>query len=316
MSAGILSQISFAKETTWGNAVTPNKSVAIRPTGGIQIKENINMIPAIKGQLQKNYDAIKGKVSYAGGLTMDAFADYVGYFILSALGTDTPATHSGETIVYDHVFTESNPKPSLTIEQAIAENTRRFAGVISSGFKITGKVGEMVEFLANVMAKTQATSTQVTGAFSTVPAFNHAQVQVKIGGSVIGEVEEFELEYKNGLDFIYALGNVEPAFASIAGGSELSGKIQLYLDSTTIAEMTNYINKTTRSLELIITGIAIGNAANYVLDITVPKAVYTAGETKITEAHNLLEIDFNGLYDTATSKLLGVTLTNLLATLN
>ncbi len=313
MSAGIQSQISFKKESTWGSAVTPDKSVPVRPTGGIAIKNNINMIPAIKGQLQRNYDAIKGKVSYEGDFTMDAFADYIGYFLLSALGTDTPALHSGETVVYDHVFTETTPKLSLTIEQAITENTRRFAGCIASGFKITGKVGEMLEFMAPILAKTQATATEVTGAFSTVPAFNHAQLQVKIGGSVIGEVESFELEYKNGLEMVYALGNVEPSFNSIKSGSEISGKIELYLDTTALTRLTNYINKTNEAVELIATGNAIGTAANYVLDILVPKAVYTAADTKITDAHNLLTIEFNGLYDTSTNKLLAVTLTNLLS---
>src|SRR5919202_1183988 len=175
MSAGIKSQISFAKESTWGTPVTPNKSIAVRPTGGIVIKENIQMLPAIKGQLQKYYDAIKGKTEYTGDFTFDFFADYVCYFILSAMGTDTPATHSGESIVYDHVFTESASKPSLTIEQAISEAVYRFAGCIATGFKIEGKVGEPLMFTPSLAAKTQATATQLSGAFSTVPAFNFAQ---------------------------------------------------------------------------------------------------------------------------------------------
>jgi len=144
MSAGVLSQISFAKESTWGTPVTPTKSLAVRPTGGMAVKNNIQLIQAIKAQLPKNYDAIKGKVSYEGDFTFDVFADYLGYFLLSALGTDTPTLHSGETIVYDHVFTENATKPSLTIEQAISENCRRFAGAICSSLKISGKVGEMI----------------------------------------------------------------------------------------------------------------------------------------------------------------------------
>ena len=313
MSAGIQSVISLAKESTWGTAVTPTKSIAVRPTGGIQIKTGMTIVPAVKGLLQKHYKAIKGKTSYDGDFTFDCFADYVGYFLLSALGTDTPATHSGETIVYDHVYTETNPKPSLTIEQSIAENCRRFAGYIVSGFKISAKVGEMIEFTPTGMAKTQATSTQITAAFSTVEPFNHAQAIVKIGGSTIGEVESFELDYKNGLDYVYALGNVEPAFASISGGSEVTGKVELYLDATALTRLTNYLANTNEALELVITGGAIGSAAAYVLDITIPKAVYTAVESKVTDAHNMLSISFEGIYDTATSKMIGVTLTNLLA---
>lgn len=311
MSAGVQSAISFKKESTWGTAVVPDKSIAVRPTGGIDIKEDIQMIPAIRGGLQKNYDAIKGKVGYEGAYTFDAFADYLGYFLLSAFGSDSVATPGGETIVYSHTFSEIAAKPSMTIEQAISEHVRRYAGAIVDQLKITSKTGEKLMVEAGFKAKTQATATAITPAFTIVPSFDHTQVIVKIGGSTIGEVESFELEYKNGISMVHALGNAEPSYAAIEGGSEVSGKMDLYLDSTTLTEMSNYVNKTTRSLELIATGSAIGNASNYVLDLLIPKAVYTAAESKITDNHNLLSISFNGYYDTATSKLISAVLTNL-----
>jgi hypothetical protein len=316
MSVGLLAAISYKKETTWGTAVVPDKSVTVRPTGGMTIKENIALIPGVRGQLQKNLTAIKGKVTYEGNFTLDAFADHIAYLWLSAMGTDTPATHAGETIVYDHVFTETNPKPSLTIEQAQAEAVYRFAGSIVSQLKVTGKSGEMIAVEPTFMAKTQATATAITPSFSTVPAFDHSQTVVKIGGSAIGEVESFELTYKNGLEMVHALGSVEPSYASISGGSEVSGKIEVYLDTTTNTRLTNYVAGTAESIEIICTGAAtIGTGAHYVLDITIPKAFYTAVTAPITNSHNLLTIEFNGVYDTATSKLLGVTVTNLTATL-
>jgi len=311
MSAGIQSVISFKKEVTFGTPVVPDKSMPVRATGGIDAKKNVQMIPAIKGQLQKNYDAILGKSAYEGELTFDAFEDYLGHFLLSALGTDTPAVHAGETIVYDHVFTETSPKQSFTIEQAQSENVRRFAGSIVKELKLSGKTGEMLEVIASVIAKGQAPATAITPAFSTIPAFNFAQLQVKIGGSIVGEVESIDLDYKNGAEMVYALGSNDPSFAGISGGSEVSGKISMYLDATALARLTNYLAKTTEAIELIATGAAIGSAAAYVLDVVIPKAVYTTATTKITDQHNLLEIEFNGIYDTSTGKLLGVTLTNL-----
>jgi len=315
MSAGVLSQISFKKETDWGTAVVPDKSIAVRPTGGLTAKENIQQIQAIKGQLQKNYDAIKGKVAYEGSFTMDSFADYIGYFLLSALGTDTPNLHSSETIVYDHVFTETLPKPSLTIEQAQGESVYRYAGCIASGFKIIGKAGEMLEFQTDLQAKGLATATEISPAFTTVPAFNHAQLAVKIGGVPLIEVENFEINYKNGLEMVHAVGSVDPVYNSIKGGSEVTGKIEMYLDTTTLNRLVAYLAKTNESIELIATGTdTIGVGAHYALDILIPKSVYTTADTKITDDHNLLSIEFAGIYDTVTSKLLAVTLTNLLAT--
>jgi hypothetical protein len=315
VSAGIGSAISFAKESTWGVAVTPTKSLQVRPTGSLDVKENIQLIPGIRSGLNKNYNAIKGKVEYSGDLTFDAFGDYLGHFMLSAFGVDTPALHSGETIVYDHVFTEAATKPSLTIETSIGENCRRFAGSIVKQLKFSGKTGEMVEVVASILAKTQASSTAITPAFTTIPAFNHTQVAVKIGGSTLTEVEDFELNYNNNQEFVYALGSSDPSF-NAANGSEVNGKLTLYLDSTTITQFTNYLNNTQTSLEIICTGTTIGSAANYVLDLLIPKASFITAVTKITDKHNMLEISYDSIYDTVTSALIKPTLTNLLATIS
>ncbi len=215
-------------------------------------------------------------------------------------------------MVYDHVFTEGSAKPSLTIEQAIGENCRRYAGTICNSLKITGKVGEPIEVVAGVKTKTQASSTQITGAFSTVPAFNFSQAQVKIGGSVIAEVENFELQYKNGVEMVYALGSTDPSYNAIQGGSEAHVKMDMFLDATALTRFTNYLANTKEALEIILTGVSIGTAANYVLDILIPRANYTAAETKITDQHNLLTIEAEGIYDTTTSQLIKATLTNLL----
>jgi len=233
------------------------------------------------------------------------------------MGTDTPAAHAGETIVYDHVFTESSPKVSLTIEQSQGENCRRFAGAIASQLKFTGKIGDMVTCVASFMAKSQATSTAITPAFSTLEAFNWAELSVKIGGSVVGEVQDFELTYQNGLSLIHAInGSVDPAYAAISGGSEVTGKISLFLDATSLTELTDYIAHTNRSLEIIATGVtAIGSTSHNVLDISLPVVSYTSGVTKITDQHNLLELEFTARYDTVTSKLIAITLTNLMATI-
>lgn len=313
MSAGIQSVISFVKETTWGTAVTPNKSIAVRPEGGITTKVDTQLIPAVKGLLAKNYNAIKGKTEHGGDFSFDLFADYVGHFLLSAHGSDSAATHSGESIVYDHTFSDSVTKPSYTIEQAIGENIRRYAGSIVSGYKIEGKPGEMIMFSPTIMAKTQASASAIAPAFTTVPAFNFAQAAVKIGGSTIGEVESIEIEYKNGLEMVYGLGSNEPLYYSINGGAEVSVKIDLYLDSTSLTRFSNYLALTNEAIELILTGGSIGSAANYMLDYLIPKAYYTSGETKINDAHNLLSVQADGIYDTATSTLVKPILTNLVA---
>jgi hypothetical protein len=311
--SGILSQISFKKESTWGTAVVPDKSIAVRPTGGISINQDIKMVPGLKGNLYQNQGSFKGNAAYEGSYAFDLFADYVGHFLLSAHGVDTVGTHSGESIVYDHVFSDAITKPSYTIEQAILNNVRRFAGAIVSGYKITGALGEMLMFEPTIIAKSQAAATAITGAFTTVPAFNHAQVAVKIGGSTIGQASGIEINYKSGVEMRYALGSNDPYLATIKDGANVTGKVDLYLDSTTTAKLTNYINHTNESIELVATGGAIGSAAAYALSVLIPKAVYTAADTPIGSDTNMLSLSFDSIPDPSTGKLIVPTLTNLVA---
>ena len=314
MSAGIQSIISIKKESSYGTAVVPNVSIPVRPSGGFEIKKNIQMLQAIKGQPQKYFDSIVGKVEYPFSYQMDAFADNIGYFLLSAIGSEVPTLHASESLVYDHTYTENLSKPSLTIEENISENCRRYAGCVCDGFKLTGKTGESLLYEPSGFAKTQASSTAITPAFSTVPFFNFAQLAIKLGGSLLAEVESIEVDYKNGLEMLYALGNNEPTGFSFKGGSEITVKADLILDNTTLTRLTNYINNTRELFELIATGTdTIGNASHYGLDLLVYKMQYDSAVTKITDQHNLLTISGQGIYSMGDSKLINCVLTNLVS---
>lgn len=54
MSAGVLSAISLGLESTWGTAVVPNKSLAVRPGDGIQTDNDLQFVDEIKNQLVKH----------------------------------------------------------------------------------------------------------------------------------------------------------------------------------------------------------------------------------------------------------------------
>src|SRR5947209_17100133 len=159
INPGALNQISFVKESTWGTVVTPTKSIAVKPTGGIFTNQDIKELQAIKNQLAKVYDTYAGQRKHEGDYSLDFFPDYPGYALLSALGANVDATKGGESIVFTHTMTEAAAKPSLTIEQAVGangENVRRFAGCMCESFKITSKSGDVVTIDPKFKAKSQA----------------------------------------------------------------------------------------------------------------------------------------------------------------
>ncbi len=315
MGAGILNQISFKRETVWGTPVVPDKSIGVRFTGGIQTNQDVQLLSSITARLPKNYESMVGNRVHEGDYEFDLFPDYTGYFLLSALGSVVSALKGGETIVYEHTFTEVETKPSLTIEQAIGENVRRYAGSVAHVIKFAGAAGEVVVATASIKAKSQASATKITPAYTTVRPYNFADAIIKIGGTSFSQVENFEIEYSNNIDFLHTLNNNDPQFRFVKG-SEVKGKIEMFLDNATLAEYNNYLTKTEREIKLELTGDAIGVASNNKIVFTIHRAVLITAETPISEDFNLLTIEFEGLYDPVTAQLLSVALTNLLSNYN
>jgi hypothetical protein len=317
MSAGVLNQISFAKESIWGTAVTPTKSMPVSFTGGIQTDIALQELTQLKGTLAKDYGTLIGARTHEGDYEMDLFPDYPAYLVLTAMGAVTStAKVAPNAAVYDHVITEAETKPSLTIEQGITNNVRRYAGCIATGFKITAKAGEVVKFSSPIKAKSQATATTITAAYTTTRPYNFNEVAFKVGSTQISEVVSMELEYKNNLEVLHALSSSNDPNYTYVKGSEVTGKVEMYLDSTTTAEMTAYLAKTDRVIDVVMTGDTIGSSSNNGIAIAIPKATYKTAVTEIKEDYNLVTVEFVGYYDTATSKLLSVTFTNLLTALS
>lgn len=313
MSAGILSQISFGLESTWGTPVVPNKSLAVKPGDGIQTDNDIQFVSSIKAQLAKNASSFKGAVTNEGEYEFDFIPGVVGYFLKSVFGSVSSALSGGETIVYDHTFSEIETKPSLTIEQAVGDIVRRYAGAIASGLKLSCKTGETLVGNTALKAKSSASASKISASYETIRPFNFSDLGTtgfKIGGVAFDEVENLELEYKNNIEFLHVLASNEPYF-NYAKASEVVGKFDLYLNSDSAAKYLDYLNKTDTSLDIVFTGDAIGVAANYKLTVTIPKVTFKASSYPVTDDYNLLTVEFEGIYDTATSKLLSAVLTNL-----
>lgn len=315
MGAGVLNQISFKKESAWGTAVVPDKSLKVDFTGGIQTNNNTQFNTPLKAQLARNSNSFIGARVHEGEFTMDFYPDYIAYFLYAALGSVASQLAGGEAAVYEHTITESESKPSFTIEQAITENIRRYAGCLIPNFTISGAAGEPVKFTAGVKAKSQASASKISAAYTTVRPYNWADVDFKIGGSSVAQVENFEINYNNNLELLHTLNQSNDPGYSYVRASEVTGTIELYLDATTTAYMTDYLANTDRSINLVITGDSIGSAENLELNLTIPKAVFTTAETPIRDDYNLLTVNFEGIYDTATSKLIDIVVTNEIASL-
>jgi Phage tail tube protein len=290
MSAGTKNQLSFKRESTFGTAVTPDKFIPVHFGGGMNTDPQIKMLSSVKAQLAKNYDSVQGVNKHEGDYGMDLFPGYPGYFILSALGNVSSALKGGETVVYQHTLTEAVTKPSMTVEQVIGENIRRFAGTIIHSFKLSCKIGDVAVLDVKPMGKSQAyQATPITAAYETsVRAFNWKDFVIKVGGVTLSQLIHWELEYKNDLEMVATFNNSNDPTFYCPKPSTVTGKLDFYLDATTLAELNKALSHTKTSLEIIGTQseVTLGASSNPVFDLTLPKITYTKPDNKLQEGYN------------------------------
>lgn len=305
---GVLTQISIGQESAWGTAVTPTVSLPVNPSDGISPKAEPVGVEAIKGTPAKNKAFFKGKASYEGSFEMGLYPNAIGYLLKSAIGSVSETTP--EASVYIHTFAEAVTKPSLTVEQNMANYVKRFAGFVADGFKISGKAGEGIMFAVTGQAKTSADATAITAAYETRRPLSFADVKtLSIAGTDIkAKVEDFEIEYKNDLNMFYGLGSVDPA-GKYVKASEVTGKLTMYLDSATKSYLADLIALTEREVILEIEGDLVGATLKDNLKITLSKCAMSKFETKIDTDYNAISLEFVCREDT-TNGLLKVVLQN------
>lgn len=309
MSNGVQNYVGIGKETTYGTEVAPTVYLPIKPSDGIKINQDIQMNEAIKGTAPKNKAAFTGKIELSGAFDSDIYPTFMGHLLLSALGAVNSAVVSGS--VYKHTFTEALAKASYTIEQKIGEVLKRFNGFIVKNIKVETKAGDPVTVSFEGMAKAQVDNAGTSPTYETNRAFNFKDVSlVQIGAvDMTAKVSDLKLEYDNGMNPFYAVGdnNLKSQYVT---PSECKGGFTMYLDSATLAMMTDYIAKTERALEIKIEGDIAGGAVKYTLRLIVSRAIFTAVSTKLDTDYNALEVEFEAL-EHATDGILKVELTNL-----
>ena len=104
--------------------------------------------------------------SAEGSCQGDVGDQTIGLLLLSLLGTDTPTTHAGETIVYDHALTvqESTQHQSLSFyihDLASGQDYAHANGMVEK-LEISYEINKFISFNASLKAKTGATESAYT----------------------------------------------------------------------------------------------------------------------------------------------------------
>lgn len=259
----------------------------------------------------------------AGGLTSKLFDKNVGDLFTLAFGQAPTSTQvSGDTTVYDHVFSllNSNSHASYTLHTVEGDIVQKsYPGAIMDEMTIDIVTDDYAKVSTSFLSrKSVAPSPSLTPAYTDENEFvpKHAVVKVvALGGdlsaaSAVADVTEAHITIsKNPVDRpTIGSDDVDPRNTVL----EVSGEIHLYYNATTFRDYRDNQTKLALRLQLTNTDVTIGTSKNPTVTIDVPYIKITDWDPDYS-ADDLVQqtIQFTGLLNVATGTILTATVRNL-----
>lgn len=270
-----------------GMETTPGTPVAIADyvpftENSLMAKHEPIANEAAYGVREKTFDAVEGKKWSEGSIAINCDASNVGYFLIGALGTDTPANVAGS--VYDHVVTRnnSNTPQTMTIVNArgsVDKQYYRSVAVKTLEFSVSD---QLVEAKANLLGKFPITTTSGSLTTASGGLFTFADARFAFGSTVANALaatnlkpHDFKLVLENNTTAVFRHGDNEPDTIN-HGEFEASAEGTMYFENTT--QRDAFYNLTKQAASWQLTGPGIGGGYVSTLEFRMYRTHYEGHE--------------------------------------
>lgn len=314
--------VGIAKESVRGTALAPTYWL---PKMDFQFDDKINY--AVDNSSVGVIENAQGQditSKYAEGSITGRMNDTtLGLILLGLFGTDTPTLV--ETTAYDHVFTtlQTAQHPTLTLATAgLGESTGyRYALAMVDSLDLNFEINKYSTYKAGFRTNLGVQTANTVSFATTENAFLPQQATFKIATNLAGlagasvvSVRKASVSIKANVDEDWTIGNLSPV-DRVNKSFECEGTIELiYSDHTYIDLLLADTQKALR-LSAVMTGTTIGASSNPTITIDLAKVKLTEVARKITNDDLVLQtMKFKAYYSLADSKMMTVTLRNIVAT--
>lgn len=256
--------------------------------------------------------------SLAGKITDQGF----GLLLLGAFGSVANATHAGESIVYDHTYSESqaNQAQSLTVIRSDPNGSLSYPMAVVKSLEVSIKAGDFVRHNTSFLAQPGATSSP-TPAYVAENEFKAKYVTVKMATSVGGlagataiPINNVKLTINKDATQYWVVGQNNPQDI-FAQTTEITGEFQLlYTDNT---YFTPRFANTIEAISITVanTDVTIGASTNPTLTFTLPQCYLNTFKVDTTIDGMVQQtIDFTATYSLSAGYAIQGLLTNTVAT--
>ena len=266
---------------------------------------------------------------YSGAEVVEQWADgqiagkitdeSIGYLFLSLMGGYSKVTHSGETVVYDHTFTESqaNQPPTLTIVRTDPNTILQYPGATVKSMEVNVVAGDYIRHTTNFTSQPSAVSTYVATAEPEnefIPKFCTVKFAANAGGisgATAIPLHSIKLTVDKGVEPYWIIGQNNPSVI-LADTTEIKGEMVLRYSNQTYYNLR--FNNTVQYVvvSIVNTAVTIGSATNPTMTFTMP-ACYL-NDWKIDQSLDGIvqqTIDFEATFGVPSTNALSILLTNI-----
>jgi hypothetical protein len=233
------------------------------------------------GRLEDISDSAVTEQWAEGSLAGRVYDLVMGYLLANIFGTPAPTLHSGETTVWDNLYTllQTAPTPTLTLTRVNPEYDRKYALGVLSDLEIDVSAGGFVTYTATLMSMVGATSTD-TPTYVTVNGFTSKHVTLKYASAVSGlaaatalQPKSFKIKLSRKADRFVPLGGLNPvAFDQESFG--VTGEFVTRFTETTEEAIALANTRQAFSAAIVNTDVTIGTATNPALTFTMPQVEF------------------------------------------
>ncbi|MCS7136737.1 MAG: phage tail tube protein [Candidatus Caldarchaeum sp.] len=276
---GAFAYLRYGWESTFKTAATTRDKVFGRGQriSSLTRRENPELLYELGGRIAQAsaFKQFEGAVSVEWILSNP-------WFLRGVMGQVT-TTGSGP---YTHTFTKTNLPQSMTLEVGATLSgsnvVRTLSGCVFSSVAISASVGELVRVRGEIMYASEAVGT--TAASPLVDTFEpfvftHATLEIP-QGTVIAEVQSFDLTINNNALMVYGLGGREPVSA-VWQAFDASGSLSVTMKNATFL---NYLRSEVGNGRLV-----VSSGANN--SITFNLSGLTFGEHSVSVEPNALVVE-------------------------
>ena len=249
----------------------------------------------------------------------------IGLLLLSLLGTDTPTTHSGETIVYDHAMTvaESVQHQSLSfyIHDPAAGVDYAHANGMVDKLELSYELNKFVTFNASIKGKTGTSESTYTVSTISENHFVPQYLTFKTASSYSGltaataiKIKSAKITISQSIEEQQVLGSLDPN-DWLNKQFKAEGTIEAVWQNEADFK-TAFMAGTYQALrfDLINSDVTLGSATNPELKIDFAKTIFTELSRPVKVGDLIYQtIKFSAVYSVTDALMLKVTLTNLKA---